>query len=145
MYIVFTNDICMGKLFMILHFYFTGKWALRNISRGYFLGAAPDKLICTAKAPADSEYWSVHIAARPQVTLKSVGRKRYAHLADNEDEIYVDSNVPWGADTLFTLEFREGNYAIHSCNNKYLHRDGKLQVCVQHVALLFFEKVIKFH
>ncbi|ODM93290.1 Protein singed [Orchesella cincta] len=105
----------------------TGKWALRNISRGYYLGAAPDKLICTAKAPAESEYWSVHIAARPQVTLKSVGRKRYAHLADNEDEIYVDSNVPWGADTLFTLEFREGNYAIHSCNNKYLHRDGKLQ------------------
>lgn len=109
-------------------FKFAGKWALRNVSRGYFLGAAPDKLICTAKAPADSEYWSVHIAARPQVTLKSVGRKRYAHLAENEDEIYVDSNVPWGADTLFTLEFRDGNYAIHSCNNKYLHRDGKLQV-----------------
>jgi len=106
-----------------------GRWALRNLSRGYFLGAGPDKLTCTAKNATASEYWSIHLAARPQVTLKSVGRKRYAHLADSGDEIYVDTNVPWGADTLFTLEFRDENYALHTCNNKYLHQDGKLQVC----------------
>ena len=92
------------------------------------MGAGPDKLTCTAKVPTDTEFWSVHLGARPQVTLKSVGRKRYAHLGEGQDEIYVDSNVPWGADTLFTLEFREGNYALHTCNNKYLQRDGKLQV-----------------
>lgn len=38
------------------------------------------------------------------MTLKSVGRKRYAHLAENEEEIHVDSNVPWGVRT-FTLVF----------------------------------------
>jgi len=62
------------------------------------------------------------------VTLKSIGRKRYAHLAESGEEIQVDANVAWGADTLFTLEFTEAfYYAIHSCNNRYLSSGGKLQ------------------
>lgn len=63
------------------------------------------------------------------MNLRSVGRKRFAHLSENLDEIHVDANIPWGEDTLFTLELRPGdnfNYAIHTCNNKYLSRDGKL-------------------
>ncbi|XP_063240690.1 protein singed isoform X2 [Bacillus rossius redtenbacheri] len=107
----------------------SGRWALRNEARGYFLGASADKLTCTAKAPGDAELWLVHLAARPQVNLRSVGRKRFAHLSEGLDEIHVDANVPWGEDTLFTLEFRAdegGKYALHSCNNKYLSRDGKL-------------------
>jgi fascin 1/2 len=58
-----------------------------------------------------------------------VGRKRFAHLSENLDEIHVDANIPWGEDTLFTLEFRvdeSGKYALHTCNNKYLSREGKL-------------------
>jgi hypothetical protein len=50
----------------------------------------------------------------------------------------VEENVPWGEDTLFTLEFREtvNKYAIHTCTNMYLQKDGKLspeanQVCLQ--------------
>jgi hypothetical protein len=108
-----------------------GKCTLRNVSRGYYLSATSDKLTCTSpKAVSLSEYWTLHLAARPQVTLKSVGRKRYAHLADSEEEIYVDANVPWGADTLFTLEFREetGTYGVHSSAGGYLGREGKLQV-----------------
>ena len=70
---------------------------------------------------------------RTQVNLRSVGRKRFAHLSENFDEIHVDANVPWGEDTLFTLEFRiddGGKYALHTCNNKYLSREGKLvDVC----------------
>jgi len=30
-----------------------GRWALRNVARGYFLGAGSDKLSCTAKAPGN--------------------------------------------------------------------------------------------
>lgn len=45
----------------------SGRWALRNESRGYFLGGTPDKLVCTAKVPSNNEYWTVHLAARPQV------------------------------------------------------------------------------
>lgn len=107
---------------------FSGRWAFKSVSRGYFLGASADTLICTAKNPGDSELWFVHLAARPQVNLFSIGRKRFAHLSENQDEIHVEENVPWGEDTLFTLEFREesNKYAIHTCNNMYLQRDGKL-------------------
>ncbi|KAK7861730.1 hypothetical protein R5R35_008703 [Gryllus longicercus] len=107
----------------------TGRWAFRNVTRGYYLGASADKLCCTAKVPGDAEFWHVHLAARPQVNLRSVGRKRFAHLSENLDEIHVDANIPWGEDTLFTLEFRaddSGKYALHTCNNKYLSREGKL-------------------
>ncbi|GLH06603.1 Protein singed [Gryllus bimaculatus] len=99
----------------------TGRWAFRNVTRGYYLGASADKLCCTAKVPGDAEFWHVN--------LRSVGRKRFAHLSENLDEIHVDANIPWGEDTLFTLEFRaddSGKYALHTCNNKYLSREGKL-------------------
>lgn len=107
---------------------FSGRWAFKSIARGQFLGASSENLICRAKAPSDPELWYVHLAARPQVNLRSIGRKRFAHLSDDQDEIWVNSNVPWGEDTLFTLEFREESkkYAIHTCNDKYLMRDGKL-------------------
>jgi len=105
----------------------SGRWALKNVERKYYMGAAGDKLVCNAKAPSDSELWYIHLAARPQVNLYSVGRKRFAHLSDQMDEVHVDANIPWGEDTLFTLEFRDHHYALHTCNNLYLHRDGQLQ------------------
>ena len=85
------------------------------------------------------------MAARPQVNLRSVGRKRFAHLASGEqDEIHVDENVPWGEDTLFTLEFREeaNKYAIHTCTNMYLQRDGKLAAQAGKVSGTQFQTVI---
>lgn len=62
---------------------------------------------------------------KKQVNLRSVGRKRFAHLSENQDEIHVDANIPWGEDTLFTLEFRadeDGRYALHTCNNRYVNQ-----------------------
>jgi len=107
---------------------FSGRWAFRSIARGYFLGASGDNLICSSKSPSDGELWYVHLAARPQVNLRSVGRKRFARLSEEQTEIQVEENVPWGENTLFTLEFREdqNKYAIHTCNNMYLMRDGRL-------------------
>ena len=62
------------------------------------------------------------------MNVRSVGRRRFAHLSDEGDEIHVDANIPWGSTTLFTLEFREDvrHYAIHTSNNRYLSRDGRL-------------------
>ena len=56
-----------------------------------------------------------------------------------QDEIHVEENVPWGEDTLFTLEFREeaNKYSIHTCNNMYLQRDGKLVPAVNKVGLSY--------
>lgn len=105
-----------------------GRWALRHPGRGYFLGASSDKLTCSTKTPTENELWYVHLAARPQTNLRSVGRRRFAHLSPLGDEIHVDANIPWGAATLFTLEFRDDarHYAIHTANNRYLSRDGRL-------------------
>jgi fascin 1 len=50
----------------------SGRWALKNEQRGYFLGGTPEKLMCTAKAPGKGEYWSVHLAARPQVSIVKI-------------------------------------------------------------------------
>jgi len=107
---------------------FSGRWAFRSVSRGYFLGASSDNLVCSAKSPGDGELWYVNLAARPQVNLRSVGRKRFARLSEEQTEIQVEENVPWGSDTLFTLEFREeaNKYAVHTSNNQYLMRDGRL-------------------
>ena len=51
----------------------------------------------------------------------------------------MEENVPWGEDTLFTLEFREeaNKYSIHTCNNMYLQRDGKLVPAVNKVGLSY--------
>lgn len=43
---------------------------MKNVQRGYFLGSSQDELKCTAKAPGESEYWLVHLAARPQVCTR---------------------------------------------------------------------------
>lgn len=53
----------------------SGRWALKNIQRGYFLGSSQDELKCTAKAPGEAEYWLVHLAARPQVLEISVNSR----------------------------------------------------------------------
>jgi len=120
---------------------FSGRWAFRSVSRGYFLGGSQDSLVCAAKSPGDAELWFVHLAARPQVNLRSVGRKRFARLSEDEAEIQVEENVPWGEDTLFTLEFREeaNKYAVHTCNNRYLVRDGRLAAALQQECLFACE------
>lgn len=81
-----------------------------------------------------------------QVNLRSIGRKRFAHLSESLDEIHVDANVPWGEDTLFTLEFRAdegGKYALHTCNNKYLSAGGK--VGSTQTFLLVYHIIIAYH
>lgn len=47
----------------------SGRWALKNEQRGYFLGGTPEKLTCNAKVPSKGELWTVHLAARPQVCI----------------------------------------------------------------------------
>lgn len=120
-----------------------GSWALRSITlEGYLLGSSNDHLTCVSKQEKDSELWGVHIASRPQINLRSVGRKRFAHLSENLKEIQVDANIPWGEDTLFTLEFRYDfgrQYAIHTCNNKYLCKDGRLMDAISKDCLFAVE------
>lgn len=98
-----------------------GKWAFKSFAYGYYFGGTGDRLHCFSKSP---ELWTVHLAIHPQINLKHALRKRYARLED--DEIHVDEIIPWGSDSLITIEFREEKYAIRTSNGMYLNKDGKL-------------------
>jgi len=103
----------------------SGRWAFRSVNRGDYLGGTQDKLVCSAKTPGSAELWHVHLVIRPQMNIRSKGRRRFAAL--EEDEVQVEQNVAWGEKTLFTLEWREEayKYAVKA-DNKYLGRDGKV-------------------
>ncbi|XP_031561286.1 protein singed-like [Actinia tenebrosa] len=101
-----------------------GKWALKSSHNAYF-GATGDQLKCVAKI-GKTELWTVHLAMHPQVNLKSVLRKRYAHLDEASQDIKVSEIIPWGADAMVTLEFTDGAYAIVASNDKYLKSNGDL-------------------
>jgi fascin 1/2 len=102
----------------------TGKWLFRQVAHGNYLGTTGDNLKCFAMSPGDNESWTVQMSIHPQVHLRNVNRKRYAHLKD--DEIQCNEIVPWGQDALIILEFVEGKYALKTSDNRYLHKDGGL-------------------
>ena len=104
----------------------SGRWAFKNISNGYFFGATDDTVLCYEKAPTASEWWTVRLAIHPQVNLKNVNRKKFAHYNSDAQKLTVDEVIPWGADALITMEYVGGKYAIKSCNNLYLSRTGEL-------------------
>ncbi|CAH1273843.1 fascin-2-like [Branchiostoma lanceolatum] len=106
--------------------YEDGRWAFRSMAHGLYLSGNGENMRCFSKMVGKEELWTVHLAMHPQVNLKNVNRKRYARWSEEDEELRVDMNHPWGDDALITLEFRDGKYAIKTCNNKYLHRDGRL-------------------
>ena len=57
---------------------FSGRWAFRSVTRGYFLGASADNLVCSAKSPGDGELWYVNLAARPQVNVPLRSQRSWA-------------------------------------------------------------------
>uniref|UniRef100_A0A4W5MBQ0 Fascin n=1 Tax=Hucho hucho TaxID=62062 RepID=A0A4W5MBQ0_9TELE len=103
-----------------------GRWALQSETYLRFFGGSADYLSCFAQAIGEPELWAVHLALHPQASLLSVARKRYAHLFAREGEISVDSNIPWGSDSLVTLVYQEGKYFLKTCDSRFLSNDGKL-------------------
>jgi len=62
----------------------------------------------------------------------------------------VDEIVPWGEDTLLTLQFRdeENKYAIHTSSDTFLQKDGKLtseinEVNKKKIQILIFDFFFK--
>ncbi|KAL4658186.1 fascin-2-like [Arapaima gigas] len=103
-----------------------GRWALQSEPHQRYFGGSADHLTCFAQSFGEAELWAVHLSLHPQANLLSVSRKRYAHLAVPEDEITVDTNIPWGVDSLITLVYQEGKYSLKTCDNRFLNNDGKL-------------------
>ncbi|XP_029015908.1 fascin-2a isoform X2 [Betta splendens] len=103
-----------------------GRWALQSESYLRYFGGSADHLSCFAQVIGEPELWAVHLALHPQASLLSVARKRYAHLSASDGEISVDSNIPWGVDSLVTLVYLDGKYSLKTCDNRFLSNDGKL-------------------
>ncbi|ETE74020.1 Fascin-2, partial [Ophiophagus hannah] len=103
-----------------------GRWALQSERYKRFFGGSEDRLSCFAQTITETELWVVHLAIHPQANLLSVSRRRYAHLSAQEDEISIDSNIPWGVDSLITLTFQNKKYCLRTCDNRYLRNDGTL-------------------
>jgi len=95
-----------------------GKWTFRDVFGKYLAGNA-DRLYTTMDQKTNTEYyWAIHLAAHPQVNMKSVSRKRYVHHQD--DELRCNEDIPWGHDAVMTLEFINGKYCIR-CSNGILN------------------------
>ncbi|XP_067233487.1 fascin-2a isoform X3 [Chanodichthys erythropterus] len=103
-----------------------GRWALQSVPYLRYFGGSAEYLSCFAQTIGESELWAMHLALHPQANLLSVGRKRYAHLSIADNELSMDSNIPWGVDSLITLVYMDGKYSLKTCDNRILSNDGKL-------------------
>ncbi|KAJ0001351.1 hypothetical protein NQD34_006371 [Periophthalmus magnuspinnatus] len=103
-----------------------GRWALQSESYQRYFGGSADYLSCFAQVIGEQELWAVHLALHPQASFLSVARKRYAHLSATDGEISVDSNIPWGVESLVTLVYADGKYSLKTCDSRFLSNDGKL-------------------
>ncbi|XP_051570349.1 fascin-2-like [Myxocyprinus asiaticus] len=105
-----------------------GRWALQSEPYSRYFGGSAEYLSCFAQTIGEFELWSMHLALHPQASLLSVARKRYAHLSTEVDELCMDSNIPWGVDSLVTLVYLDGKYSLKTCDNRFLSNDGKLVI-----------------
>lgn len=103
-----------------------GRWAFKD-SFGKFLAGNTERLYTTMDSKQADEYlWAIHIAAHPQCNIKSISRKRYVHL--KEDEFTAEEDIPWGHDAVITVEFQKGKYALRDSQGRYLNGvSGKLE------------------
>ena len=102
-----------------------GRCALKS-SHGYYFGGSGDQLTCFSKTISETELWTIHLAMHPQINLRNIQRKCYAHLVGSE--VRINEEIPWGADAMITLEFdrSSGRYMLRLANDKYLSRQGRL-------------------
>lgn len=102
----------------------SGRWALRNERFQYFLTGDGEKLRGSSKANLATDFWTVQLSIHPICTIRNIGRKRYARV--KSDDVQCDQDVPWGHDSLFTLEFLNQRYVIKTYIGMYVSHSGKL-------------------
>lgn len=96
-----------------------GRWAFKDVFGKYLAGNAERIYTTMEQKPNNESYWAIHLAAHPQVNLKSVSRKRYVHHQD--EELRCNEDIPWGHDAVITLEYNGGLYSLRSSNGHYLN------------------------
>ena len=103
----------------------TRRWAFRSLVHSTYLGGTDDKLTCSGQTVTEQELWTVQLSVHPQVHLRNVNRKRYAHVC--EDQLQVTQTIPWADKSLLFLDFvADGRYALRTFDNRYLQTSGEL-------------------
>ena len=106
----------------------TGQWTFKHFKFSNYLqldSKNKDNVKCFAQdtSKADSG-WTVQLSIHPQLHLRNINRKKFAHSAN--DEIQFTELTPWGQSALIFLEFVEGKYALRASDGRYLHKNGGL-------------------
>ena len=114
-----------------------GSWAFKHVLHGNYFTAIKSEVKCFSQMPKEIEWWSMQLDVHPQVCLRNVNRKRYAHR--NGDELECSENIPWGSDALITLDFVKGRYALKADDFRTLNKDGVLQDDVDDNSLFTME------
>ncbi|CAC5411243.1 FSCN1 [Mytilus coruscus] len=102
----------------------SGRWAFKSEKYGTYLGGIDQKVVCLSRKVSENELWYVPMARHPQIVLGNKRRKRYFGLVGNK--IICRDRIPWGQNSIFTLEYHMGKYLIKTSDNRYLHKDGNL-------------------
>ena len=116
-----------------------GKWALKHVTYNNYFSGLDTEVKCFSKTPSETNWWSIQLYVHPQIHLRNVNRKRYAHLNSETNELECTELIPWGADALVFLDFVEGQYALKSCDNRFLNREGSLQENIDANSLYMME------
>eukprot|EP00800_Vazella_pourtalesii_P016020 TRINITY_DN4487_c0_g1_i1.p1 TRINITY_DN4487_c0_g1~~TRINITY_DN4487_c0_g1_i1.p1 ORF type:complete len:526 (-),score=117.10 TRINITY_DN4487_c0_g1_i1:393-1907(-) len=104
-----------------------GRVAIKSL-HGRHLNGTDDKMDCYLLEIKPEALWTIHLAIHPQINLRNVNRRTYAHFVEdvNGKSIKVSEEIPWGSDAMLILEFHDGKYAIRTFNGLYLVKDGTL-------------------
>ena len=109
-----------------------GRVAIKTFYNRYFSGTG-DNLSGFSLEMNTSSYWRIQLALMPQMNLRNVNRKAYAHLVGQE--ICVNEVVPWGHDATISIDYQEGKYSIRASDGRYLSRTGVLQEVIDDSCL----------
>ena len=113
----------------------SGSVAIKTVHGRYFSGNGDNM----SGFDTNVNNWMIRLAVMPQLNLRNVNRKTYAHLQD--DEIHCNEEVPWGHDATISIDYHDGKYTIRASNGQYLTGSGKLQKDIGETCL--FVLVIK--
>ncbi len=109
-----------------------GRVAIQTFHNRYFTGTG-DQLSGYSLEKSMDAYWTIQLALMPQMNLRNVNRKTYAHLVGQE--ICVNEEIPWGHDATISIDYHDGKYSIRASDGRYLSRTGVLQEVVDDSCL----------
>ncbi len=126
-----SEEICDDNKFQ-LETQEDGRVAIRTFYDRFLTGSG-DKMSGFSQEVEQSCLWKLQLALMPQLNLRNVNRKTYAHLVG--EEIRLNEVIPWGHDSTISIDYHDGKYSIRASDSRYLSRTGMLQEVIDDSCL----------